>query len=105
VPATEVEDIRALAAAAARSGLSQMGATLTPPRFEDAVSYLTIVALGTREFDPEVGQGESTFIFRRCRVRLIDWYRREYGDRRSHDPLLDPRSGIPMGPRTPKDVS
>jgi hypothetical protein len=77
VPAPAVEDMRGLAARAAADGLRRMGATLDRPRFEDLVSDLTIVGLVAKQkFDPEFGQAESTFIYRRMRVRIADWYRK-----------------------------
>lgn len=82
-----------------------MNGTLDSPRFEDLVSDLVLVALDARQkFDASFGQSESTFVYRRCRTRIADWYRRNYGDRRSHDPLLDPRSAMLYEPRKLHDV-
>ena len=100
MPPTEIEDLRGLAAKAARDGLRRMNATLDRPRFEDLVSDLVLVGLVARQrFDPNVGQGESTWCYRVMRRRIVDHYRRQYGDRRSHDPLLDPKSAVLYGPR------
>ena len=77
-----------------------MNATLDRPRFEDLVSDLVLVGLVARQrFDPNVGQGESTWCYRVMRRRIVDHYRRQYGDRRSHDPLLDPKSAVLYRPR------
>jgi len=76
-----------------------MGARLDDARLEDLISELTIVGLRAQErFDPSVGQAEPTYLYRRMRVRIIDWYRHNYGDRRSHDPLIDPKSATLYGP-------
>ena len=68
---------------ALHDGLSRRGAYLPPDRFEDAASFMLVIACrAVVRFDPSYGQALSTFVYRRTRPRLIDWYRMVLGDRR-----------------------
>ena len=68
---------------ALHDGLNRRGAYLPPDRYEDAASFMLIGACKTvLRFDPSYGQALSTFVYRRTRPRLIDWYRMVLGDPR-----------------------
>jgi len=68
---------------ALRDGLSRRGAYLPPDRFDDAASFMLVGACkAVLRFDPSYGQALSTFVYRRTRPRLIDWYRMVLGDTR-----------------------
>ena len=80
------------------TGFDRMSATLDRPRFEDLVADLLLVGLTQGRSRPRrTGQAESTSLIADAR-RITDWYRRQYGDRRSHDPLLDPKSAMLVEP-------
>jgi hypothetical protein len=65
--APELEDLRGLAAKAARDGLRRMDATLDRDRFEDLVSDVVIVGLRAMgKYDASCGQAASTHTYRRC---------------------------------------
>ena len=93
-------DLRLLAAQAAHDGLRRMRAYLDEDRFQDLVSYLVIVGLRADvRFDPSFGQARSTYLYRRMRPRIVDWYRQTMGDDRyspAGDRTLHPRSAIPF---------
>ena len=68
---------------ALQDGLSRRGAYLPPDRFEDAASFMLVIACrAVVRFDPAYGQALSTFVYRRTRPRLTDWYRSVLGDTR-----------------------
>jgi len=68
---------------ALHDGLNRRGAYLPPDRFEDAASFMLVIACrAVVRFDPAYGQALSTFVYRRTRPRLIDWYRMVLGDTR-----------------------
>ncbi len=68
---------------ALHDGLSRRGAYLPPDRFDDAASFMLVAACKTvLRFDPSYGQALSTFVYRRTRPRLVDWYRMVLGDTR-----------------------
>jgi len=68
---------------ALHDGLNRRGAYLPPDRFEDAASFMLVIACrAVLRFDPSYGQALSTFVYRRTRPRLIDWYRSVLGDTR-----------------------
>lgn len=78
-----------------------MQARLDPERFEDLVSFL--VEVGVRadaRFDPgygDGGQARTTYLYRRMRPRIVDWYRHTMGDGRYlPDRTKHPRSAIPF---------
>ena len=88
-------NIRGLAAKAAHDALRRNGGFLDHDRREDLISYLCVVGLTAKQnFDPAYGQAESTFLYRRMRVRVVDWYRTTFGDSRSSDPTTTPRSAV-----------
>ena len=68
---------------ALHDGLNRRAAYLPPDRFEDAASFLLVIACrAVVRFDPAFGQALSTFVYRRVRPRLVDWYRATLGDSR-----------------------
>ncbi len=68
---------------ALHDGLNRRGAYLPPDRFEDAASFMLVIACrAVVRFDPAYGQALSTFVYRRTRPRLVDWYRMVLGDTR-----------------------
>ncbi len=68
---------------ALHDGLNRRGAYLPPDRFEDAASFMLVIACrAVVRFDPAYGQALSTFVYRRTRPRLVDWYRSVLGDTR-----------------------
>lgn len=68
---------------ALHDGLERRRAWLPEDRFEEAHGYLMLVACrAVVRYDPAYGQALSTFVYRRVRPRLVDWYRETLGDSR-----------------------
>lgn len=69
---------------AASDALRRHGAFLDEERFEDLTGY--ILEVGCRyapRFEPGHGVGISTFVYRRMRIRYVDWLRQTMGDTRN----------------------
>ena len=68
---------------ALKDGLGKRAAYLPPDRFDEAHGFLMLAACrAVVRFDPAYGQALSTFVYRRTRPRLTDWYRSVLGDSR-----------------------
>ncbi len=68
---------------ALNDALGKRAAYLPHDRFDDAASFMLVAACGAVvRFDPSYGQALSTFVYRRTRPRLTDWYRQQLGDSR-----------------------
>jgi len=71
---------------ALNDGLGKRAAYLPPDRFDEAHGFLMLAACrAVVRFDPAYGQALSTFVYRRTRPRLTDWYRSVLGDTRYPD--------------------
>jgi DNA-directed RNA polymerase specialized sigma24 family protein len=76
----DVLDVELLANRALDDQLRSMSAELNELDREDALAFLIEkVWDASRRFDPERGWSFSTYGYRLCRRRTIDWYRRHYG--------------------------
>ncbi len=70
---------------ALKDGLGKRAAYLPSDRFDEAHGFLMLAACrAVVRFDPSYGQALSTFVYRRTRPRLVDWYRMVLGDTRHH---------------------
>jgi len=68
---------------ALKDGLGKRAAYLPSDRFDEAHGFLMLAACrAVVRFDPSYGQALSTFVYRRTRPRLTDWYRLVLGDSR-----------------------
>jgi DNA-directed RNA polymerase specialized sigma24 family protein len=89
----QIGDVRSFAALVAREQLRRMGATLAPDLFDDLVSSILIRALQEApRYDPGRGYAFTTFLSRRMRFGVTDWYRATFGDARygpQRRPLAD----------------
>lgn len=78
----DVADIEGLAGRVLEERLREWRATLPADKGEDALAFLIETAWEiSRDHDREI-QAFSTRAYRTLRLRLVDWYRREYGDSR-----------------------
>jgi hypothetical protein len=81
--AHDVHDLEGLAARVLDDQLGRWGAHLQPELHEDALAYLIAVAWECSEkYDPTRGLAFSTCAYRICRLKLVDWYREEFGTTR-----------------------
>jgi hypothetical protein len=79
----QIDDLRAFASLIAAESLRRMNATLRREDLEDLVSYLCERALVLApRFDPSYGYAFTTFLSRRLRFAVIEWFRRNLGDSR-----------------------
>jgi hypothetical protein len=83
----DVEDVEALCGKALDDRLRRWGATLKEDDKEDAMSYLLARAWWLYlRFDPwheaTRKRSFSTFLYRRLRFAVVDWYRQHFEDRR-----------------------
>lgn len=68
---------------ALNDGLGKRAAFLPSDRADEAHGFLMIAACrAVVRFDPSYGQALSTYVYRRTRPRLTDWYRQVLGDSR-----------------------
>jgi hypothetical protein len=93
---TSADRLRAIAGKALKDGTPRiehrLRAQLTPDERYDAHSYLTLTGLKcTRTYDPTLDRGTGSvpqevrfgrFAYVRMRLALIDWERKQFGDRR-----------------------
>jgi hypothetical protein len=72
----DVDDVEKLARRALADSLRTRGAHLRPDELDDAVAFLVAEAWElSRIFDPDRGSSFSTFLYRRLRLRYVDWLR------------------------------
>lgn len=79
----DVRDVEGLARRALDDALRSRGAHLKPHLYEDALQELLATAWQLwQRFDPARGLSFSTYAYRLLRLRVVDWYRSEFGDSR-----------------------
>jgi hypothetical protein len=84
----DVEDVERLAARVLHERLREWRSTLPREKGEDALAFLISTAWElSLDHDP-TKQAFSTRCYRTLRLRLVDWFRREFGDAR-HAPRPD----------------
>lgn len=79
----DVRDVEGLARRALDDALHSRGAHLKPHLYEDALQeLLTTTWQLWQRFDPARGLSFSTYAYRLLKLRVVDWYRSEFGDSR-----------------------
>lgn len=79
----DVGDVEGLARRALDDFLRARGAHLRPHLYEDALQELLTTAWQLwQRFDPARGLSFSTYCYRLLKLRVVDWYRHEFGDTR-----------------------
>jgi Sigma-70 region 2 len=79
----DVGDVESLARRALDDWLHSKGAHLRPQLYEDCLQHLLAVAWELwQRFDPGRGLSFSTYCYRTLKLRIVDWYRHEFGDSR-----------------------
>ena len=80
----DVQDVEALCARVLDERLQRFGAVLKTDVREDAMSYLLAEAWKlSLKWDPAKGiPSFSTFVYRRLRFAVVNWYRLTFGDSR-----------------------
>jgi hypothetical protein len=93
------EQLLKLSRKAASDALRRAGAHVDPDRFEDLASYMLEVGVKyAASYETGHGIGISTFLYRRMRIRYVDWCRFTLGDSRNpghgHSRLLSGRPAV-----------
>jgi DNA-directed RNA polymerase specialized sigma24 family protein len=88
--AYDVEDVEGLCGKVLDNRLRRWGAVLNEQDSEEAMSYLIARAWELQcKFDPwheaTHRRSFSTFLYRRLRFAVVDWFRLRHGDRRYQD--------------------
>jgi hypothetical protein len=77
------EQLLGLSRKAASDALRRKGAFLDPGRFEDLADYMLEVGVKhAASYEPGHGLSLVTFLYRRMRIRYVDWCRSTLGDSR-----------------------
>ena len=77
------EALHGLSRKAATDALRRHGAFLEQDRFEQLADYMLEVGVKyAARYEPGHGIGMSTFLYRRMRIRYVDWLRVTLGDSR-----------------------
>jgi hypothetical protein len=85
----DVKDVEKFASRALDRRLQTMGARLDEHRYEDALTYLIGVAFElSLHYNPELNTSFSKYLHNTLPNRVIDWYRRTFGDTRAPKPPL-----------------
>jgi hypothetical protein len=78
------EQLLKLSRKAAQDALRKRIAFLDPDRFEELADYMLEVGVKyAARYEPGHGIGISTFLYRRMRIRYVDWMRITLGDSRA----------------------
>ena len=94
------EQLLGLSRKAATDAVRRKGAFLDEHHFEDLADYMLEVAVRyAPRFELGHGIGMSTFLYRRMRIRFIDWLRVTLGDSRLQ--AVGGRSTRPVAGSTP----
>lgn len=82
-PGDRIDDVELFCRDALRRGLAAHRATLDGPDREEAVEFLMLQLRELWErYDPELSSSFSKFAYPILPLRLVDWYRKKFGDDR-----------------------
>jgi hypothetical protein len=94
------EQLLGLSRKAAGDALRRHAAFLDQDRFDDLADYMLMVGVKyAARFEPGHGIGMSTFLYRRMRMRYVDWIRTTLGDSRNRSTRFPPGGFVPLHER------